>query len=67
MKYLFIRNLQILKVSEKCNFTRSLVRIGNKQQNPPWLSFPFPGCTARGFWVCAPTTCGPGASAFLYC
>lgn len=31
-----------------------------------WLSFPFPGAQL-GFWVCAPTTLGPGASAVLYC
>lgn len=24
------------------------MRIGNKQHHPPWLLFPFPGCTARG-------------------
>lgn len=67
MKYLFIRNLQILKVSEKCNFTRSLVRIGNKQQNPPWLSFPFPGCTAGVFGCVHPQHVGLVRQLFLYC
>lgn len=66
MKYSFKRNLQILKVSEKYNFSRSLVRIGNKQHNPPRLLFPSQGAQLGVLGVCTHNM-GPGASAVLYC